>query len=732
MGTPAGRTAAAGGDGAPAAAESRPAGTAPLARRLGRRVARLLPPAFGLALVAAVAVAGLARGALDYMDGLGPIDFGPSEMRSPVVLDRNGILLRPFTTADGRWRLPLEPDDVDPVYLKMLYAYEDERFREHRGVDPVAMARAAGQLVLNGRVVSGASTLTMQVARLIEPRDERTVGAKLRQIARALELERMLPKDRILAMYLRLAPQGGNIEGVRAASFAYFGKEPRRLDHAEAALLVALPQSPEARRPDRRPDLARRARDRVLDRAVAKGVLTAAEAAAAKTRPVPTGRLPFPNTAPHLAEELVAEAPAERVHRTTVDARLQRSLEGLAAARVPSLGPKVSAAIMVVDNATGEVHAHVGGADYFATERAGAVDLARAWRSPGSALKPFIYALAFENGIAHPETVLEDRPARYGAWAPENFDQSFHGTVTARKALQNSLNVPAVELLEAVGPARLIARLKAAGGGVELPKDSAPGLAIGLGGIGVRLVDLARLYSGFARGGAALPLVWRAGESPGGDPLRFVDPVAAWYVADVLRDAPAPPNATTGRIAFKTGTSYGYRDAWAIGFDRRWTVAVWVGRPDGTPVGGLVGRLVAAPILFDAFSRIGTPPEAIPAPRDVLTATSATLPPPLRHMRKDIPKTLAATSQPQLAISYPPDGARIDLGLARFGPDASGPLALKALGGVPPLVWLVNGVPVPTADTRRSAFWQPDGAGFAQVSVIDAKGATATVRVRIE
>lgn len=717
----------------PAPEVSAPAGSGPPPRRSGR-LRRLAAAVAGLGLATAAGLAGAVKGGLDYAGALGPIDFSGAEMRSTVVLDRDGRLLRPFTTEDGRWRLPVEVADVDPDYFRILFAYEDARFRTHRGVDPEAMARAAWQLLANRRVVSGASTLTMQVARLIEPRDERTVSAKIRQVARALELERRFSKDEILNLYLRLAPQGGNVEGIRAASLAYFGKEPRRLSHAEAALLVALPQSPEARRPDRRPDLARRARDRVLDRAERKGVLTAREAERARAEPVPTGRLPFPMIAPHLSEQLVAERPDLKVHRTTIDHRLQASLETLAAERVPGLGAKVSAAIVVVDNATGEVLAHVGGGDYFATDRAGAVDLARAFRSPGSALKPFIYALAFENGIAHPETVLEDRPSRYGAWAPENFDQSFHGTVTARKALQNSLNVPAVELLAAVGPARLIARLRAAGAEVNVPRDAAPGLAIGLGGLGIRLVDAARLYTAFARGGETIPLVWRReeAEQPPGPTARFVDPVSAWYIADVLKGAPPPMNAVAGQIAFKTGTSYGYRDAWAIGFDRRWTVAVWTGRPDGAPVNGLVGRLVAAPILFDAFSRRSTPPEPVPAPRHILTATTATLPPPLRHTRKDIPKTVSATAQQALVISYPPDGARIDLGLARFGRDVAGPLALKALGGVPPFVWMVNGAPVPAADSRRNAFWQPDGAGFAQVSVIDSAGATATVRVRLE
>jgi penicillin-binding protein 1C len=699
---------------------------------LGRMFGRLVPPLAGVTLVGLVMAAGAFVGAKDFIDGLGPLDMSPADNGSIIVVDREGALLRPFTTEDGRWRLPLEANEVDPRYLAMLYAYEDERFLKHRGVDPAAMARAALQLVLHGRVVSGASTITMQVARLLEPRDERNVSAKLRQIGRALELERRFSKAEILSLYLRLAPEGGNIEGVRAASYAYFGKEPRRLTHAEAALLVALPQSPEARRPDRRPDLARAARDRVLDRAEEKGVISAREAAEAKTEPVPTGRQTFPVVAAQIAETMIAERPDAKLHRLTIDGRLQTALEKLVHERTEKLGQKINAAVLVVANATGEVHAHVGGGDYFALERAGSLDLAAAFRSPGSALKPFIYALAFENGIAHPETVLEDRPARYGAWAPENFDQTFHGTVTARRALQQSLNVPAVELLEAVGPARLVARMKQAGAEVEMPKDSTAGLAIGLGGLGVRLVDLARLYTGFARGGETVPLTWRLGEPGAGESRRLTDPVSAWYIADILRGAPAPTNAPSGRLAFKTGTSYGYRDAWAIGFDKRWTIAVWVGRPDGAPVPGLVGRLVAAPLLFEAFGRLGTEPEPIPMPPGVFFATSATLPPPLRHLRGDVPKSLAAAAEATLQISYPPNGARIDLGLGKLPRDEVGPLALKALGGKPPLIWIVNGVPITTTDLRRTAQWQPDGVGFAQISVMDARGATASVRVRLE
>ena len=695
---------------------------------VGRRARSLIVA--GLFAVVATILPALAL--WRFAASLPPLDLAAAMRRSTVVVDRSGALLRPFALPDGRWRLPVAAAEVDPRYLQLLTAYEDARFREHHGVDPVAVLRAAGQWLAAGRVVSGGSTLSMQVARLVEPREERSLTAKLRQALRAVELERRLGKDGVLDLYLALAPYGGPVEGLRAASLAYLGREPRRLSLGEAALLVALPQSPETRRPDRTPETARRARDRVLDRVAARGTITVEEAGAAKAEPVPAARRPFPMVAAHAAEAAVAEAPTKAVHRLALDGRLQRTLESLARERVERVGPGLSAAILVIDNATAELRAHVGSAGYLDSSRSGAIDMATAVRSPGSALKPFVYAMAFDSGLAHPETMLDDRPSRFGAtYAPENFDLSFQGTLTARKALQLSLNVPAVELLNEVGAARFIARLRGAGAEVTLPDDTAPGLAVALGGLGITLSDLARLYAGFPRGGLVPQLVRRFdAPAPAGTEARVAEAVSAWYIADILRGAPPPESALAGRIAFKTGTSYGYRDAWAAGFDRRFTVAVWVGRPDGAAVPGLVGRVVAAPILFDAFARLGVEPETVPAPPNVLRATTATLPPPLRHIRRDVPKTLAATTVAPLRIAYPPDGSRVDLGLAAGGPPESG-LALKALGGVPPLTWLVNGAPVSRAE-RRQSDWTPDGAGFARLSVVDATGATDSVTVRVE
>ncbi|HEY2229053.1 MAG TPA: penicillin-binding protein 1C [Xanthobacteraceae bacterium] len=661
---------------------------------------------------------------------LGPPPLGAGLAYSTLVVDRDGRLLRPYTTNLGRWRLPAERANVDPRFFNLLFAYEDKRFLDHHGVDPLALGRALGQLLRNGHIVSGASTLSMQVARLLEPRSERSFMAKLRQMVRAIEIEHALSKDQVLALYLSLAPYGGNLEGIRAASLAYFGKEPRRLTLAEQALLVALPQSPEQRRPDRALATAQSARDRVLDRLAAAGVVPADEIAAAKREPVPDGRRPLPTLAPHAADEVVAAAPGRSLHRLTIDATLQKNLEDLARERARALGANLSVAVMAVDQATGEVLARVASADYFDVGRAGQVDMTQALRSPGSTLKPFIYGLGFEDGFIHPETLIEDRPVRYGSYAPENFDLTFQGTVTVRRALQLSLNVPAVAVLDKVGASRFTARLTQAGGALVLPKGETPGLAMGLGGVGVTLSDLVALYAGLARQGTTVPLVERMKDDPVVPaPRRLLDPVAAWYVGSVLLGTPPPDNAVGGRIAFKTGTSYGYRDAWAIGFDGRRTIGVWVGRPDGAPVPGLVGRAAAAPILFDAFGRTGSLPAPLAsAPAGTVVAATAKLPPPQQRFRPGL--LSSAEAGPPLRIMFPPDGARLELAKEPDGkPD---PIALKVSGGTGPLTVLVNGMPLPAAPGRRTLFFEPEGPGFVRLTVMDAKGATDSVMVRLQ
>jgi penicillin-binding protein 1C len=700
-------------------------------RRRGQRVIAGVAVALLIAVPVGLAAAGIRA--------LGPAPTGAGLSYSTLVLDRDDTLLRPYTNPEGRWRLPARRADVDPRFFAMLFAYEDKRFDRHHGVDLLASLRAVGQFLVNGRIVSGASTLTMQVARLLEPREQRSIVAKLSQMVRAFQLERALSKDQILELYLGLAPYGGNLEGIRAAALAYFGKEPHRLSLAESALLVALPQAPEGRRPDRASAAARQARDRVLDRIALAGLAPADEIAQARREPVPAGRRPMPMLAPHAADAAVAAAPERTRHRLTIAAGLQTSLEQLARARAQALGERISVAILAVDHGSGEVLARVASADYFDAGRAGAVDMSRALRSPGSTLKPFIYGIGFEDGLIHPETLIDDRPSRFGFYAPENFDLTFQGTVTVRRALQLSLNVPAVAVLDRVGPTRFATRLDQAGGALVLPQGEAPGLAMGLGGVGIRLHDLVGLYAGLARLGTTVPLFEQrdsvrhpADDSEAQTSRRLMDPVAAWYVASVLIGTPPPDNAVGGRIAFKTGTSYGFRDAWAVGFDGRHTIGVWVGRPDGAPVPGLVGRSAAAPILFDAYARTGRLPAALPrAPQGVLMTSSGKLPPPLQRFRPD---GLAGDGAgPRLHIMFPPNGARLELSRQDGGPDARpDPIAIKIAGGTQPVTVMVNGIPVASRAGRGMVLFEPDGPGFVRLTVMDAKGASDSVLVRLQ
>ena len=667
-----------------------------------------------------------------WVISLGPLPLAQARQISMTIVDRNGKLLRAYAMADGRWRLPVDAKTgVDPGYLKLLLAYEDRRFRSHAGVDPLALGRAAFQLVTRGHIVSGGSTITMQLARLMEPRRERSVYAKLRQMVRALEIERQLNKDQILDLYLALAPFGGNLEGVRAASIAYFGKEPKRLSSAESALLVALPQSPETRRLDRYPDAARAARDRVLDHMVEDGRVPEEDAVQAKATPVPRLRKPMPILAPHSADQAIATVKDAPVIALTLDSSLQKVLEALARDRAVALGPNISVAMIAVDNESGDVLARIGSPDYFDDRRAGQVDMTRAVRSPGSTLKPFIYGLAFEDGFVHTESLIDDRPIRFGSYAPENFDMTFQGTVSARKALQLSLNVPAIALLDRVGASRLSSRLKQAGANLVLPKDEAPGLAMGLGGVGVTLQDLVQLYSGLARLGTTRPLrEIVSAKDDQRDPLRLMDQVAAWQVGNVLIGTPPPENAAHNRIAFKTGTSYGYRDAWSVGFDGRITIGVWVGRPDGAPVPGLVGRTAAAPILFDAFARTGKLPAALPKPpKGTLLASNAKLPLPLRRFRP-VGELVRAGGEQAPHIQFPLNGSRIDVD--RSGGAELAAMPVKIAGGVLPLTMLVNGVAVGEIDSRRQRLVDPPGPGFARLTVIDAMGAADTVVIRIQ
>lgn len=549
--------------------------------------------------------------ALLVLDVLFPPPLPRGRDTSALVVARDGTPLRAFADADGVWRYPATPASVSPLYLQALLEYEDRWFWRHPGVNPVAMLRAAGQWVRHRRVVSGGSTLTMQVARILESErgtSTRTPWRKLRQVLRALQLEAHLDKRQILALYLERAPFGGTIEGVEAASWAYLGKPAARLSHAEAALLAVLPQSPSRLRPDRHPEAARAARDKVLARMATRGVWSEAVVADARIEPVVARELQPPLLAALLAQRLHAAQPRAAQLRSTLDADLQRTLEERVAAYFSHLPDRTSAALLVVDNATMEARAYIGSLAFGDAERAGHVDMVHAWRSPGSTLKPFLYAMALDEGLIHSESLLVDAPQAFGDYRPGNFGEAFNGPVSAASALRLSLNVPAVDLLDRVGPARFAARIGHGGIGLRFPAGATPNLALILGGTGATLEDLVGAYAAFNRNGIAGRVRYTP-DAPRVD-RRLMSPGAAWIIREVLESNPRPgeleqyDRSGRPRVAWKTGTSYGFRDAWAIGATRRYTVGVWVGRPDGTPLPGQYGALTALPLMFEVIDSL--------------------------------------------------------------------------------------------------------------------------------
>jgi penicillin-binding protein 1C len=653
------------------------------------------------------------------IDAAFPPDLSKAWRSSPVALDRRGAWLRALPVEHGRWRIRADLTRTDPSFLRRLVALEDGRFWLHPGVDPMSALRAAASAALHGRVTSGASTLTMQTARLLEPRP-RNFAAKLFQMGRALQLQARLSKRETLALYLTLAPYGGNLEGVRAASLAYFGHEPETLTPAEQALLIALPQSPEARRPDRHPDRAREARERVLRRMARAGLLAAPLAEEAAADPLP-GRQPFPALAWHVAGELARAAPrTEASVVTTIDADLQRRLEPLAAATARAQGSDAEVAILVVEARSRAVRASVGSAGL--TAPGGWLDLTRALRSPGSALKPFIYGLAMDDGVVAADTVLDDSPRRFSDYVPQDFDRVFHGPVTMREALIHSLNVPAVETLDRLGPQAFEARLTGAGAHLVRPNtgDRDAGLALALGGEGVSLRDLAMLYAAMADDGLAKPLAWTEEDAaqrlrdPG---RRLMRPTSARAILDILRDGPPPKGRAPGALtriapmAFKTGTSYGFRDAVAAGVVGGYVIAVWTGRADGGARPDMTGRDAALPLLFDVADQVGI---------------GARTPPPIRP--RGAPPALQTLDRPGAGprLIFPPDGATV----VADGFGAAGRGFLLAAGGHG-LAWYVDGAPAPADPISGKPIWRPAGPGFYRITVVDADGHAATARVRV-
>ncbi|GIL41536.1 penicillin-binding protein 1C [Roseiterribacter gracilis] len=644
------------------------------------RRAQYLAASLGALLFAPVALLALDRAC--------PPDLTRVQTRSVLLTDARGEALAATLVAPGRLRLGAT--DLPPLLPAMLRAVEDKRFDLHPGVDPLSVVRATFDALRHGRVTSGASTLTMQVARLAMPH-RRSLAGKAGEALRALQLTHRLGRDGVLDAYFTLAPYGGNVEGIAAGAFAWFGKAPHDLDLAEIALLVALPQSPERLRPDRHPDAAHVARARVLDRALAAGLIDADSARIANSAPLPTAQRVAPALTQRLAER-IARSDSGTI-RTSLDAELQRAASLRVAESLRGRENGTRGAAIVLDIASGTVRAWVANAG---SGDGAALDLARARRSPGSTLKPFVYAIAFAHQIATPDTRIDDAPIERGAYRPRNFASHWNGELSAREALQRSLNGPVLRLAAQLGPQAIAAKL--ADGGFDGAVRAHAGLPLVLGGVGATLEQLVAGYAALARDGRVAPVSLATDATP----RSWLDSNSARQVAEILRRTKRPAGATRANVSFKTGTSAGYHDAWAIGFDAKHVVGVWVGRADGAPCLGCVGIDAAAPLLFQLFDLL---PDG--------GAVRAPAPPQLRVAAKRAVRPLA--------IAFPVDGTILPF-------DADAQLPLEARDGRAPIRWFVDGRPI-ASDTTR---WTPDGAGWSTITAIDADGVTARTRVFFE
>lgn len=544
----------------------------------------------GLVAVCSVGFAGLNQ--------VYPLDLAQRTDQSTTVFSREGEVLRQFANSKGVYRIATTHQEVSAFYLQALLEYEDKYFYYHPGVNPLALLRALGQQLYYGRVISGGSTLTMQVARMFYPH-KRTYVGKLEQIFRAFQLELTYSKSQILDLYLTHTPMGGNIEGVEAASQRYYAKHADELSPVEAIMLVVVPQRPSLYRPDRHPQRALKARNKVLRRVHGALDIRFSDLERMLVAPLRADRHNSALFAPLLARRLKARANAETEIQTFIDFTIQSDVEQVIRQRSQQWSSPLSAAVLVMDNHNGEVLAYKGSADINDLYRYGHVDMVQAVRSPGSALKPFIYGVALDKGLVHSASLLTDAPRQFGDYRPHNFDRRFAGAIRLDHALQKSKNVPVVQVLNHVGPRQFMEQLN--GAGIEL-KVAEANLAIALGGVGTRLEDLVTLFSSLARSGESIFPRFSVQDSIVSKPL--LSSASSWILYEILKDI-APPDrvraAYQRNVAWKTGTSYGYRDAWAIGTSADYTVGVWIGRPDGAPYVGQTGANQAAPLLFDVF-----------------------------------------------------------------------------------------------------------------------------------
>ncbi len=560
-----------------------------------------------------------------------------SEPVSSVMLARDGELLAAHIADDGQWRFP-PAGEVPQKFRQAIITFEDKRFESHPGFDPLAFARALYLNIKQQRIVSGGSTLTMQVIRLARQNPPRTIVEKLREIILALRLELSNRKSTVLALYADHAPFGGNVVGLQAAAWRYFGRSPQQLSWAETATLAVLPNNPALIHPGRGRDRLLHKRNALLQRLHDEQQLSDVDLRLALLEALPAAPQPLPRIAPHLLDTLSAQYPDQHRFLTTLDRRIQEKVETQAHAHAATLDLQQihNLAAMVVDNTTFEVLAYVGNSAYQGNnDYAYTVDIVQRPRSTGSILKPLLFATMIQHGEILPTTLIPDLPTQYAGYMPENFDRNYRGAVSAQSALARSLNVPAVRMLRQYGVDRFYEFLQNAGMTTLHRRAENYGLSLILGGAEGTLWDMAGLYSNLAYLAKQMPTAQQIlyygqlkilqSQSSQTRQLAEIGPAAAWTTLNALVEVSRPGQenyweefASSRKLAWKTGTSFGMRDAWAIGSDPHYTIAVWAGNATGEGRPEMTGVQVAAPLLFNIVNQLDAAPQWFTKPVELM------------------------------------------------------------------------------------------------------------------
>jgi penicillin-binding protein 1C len=545
---------------------------------------------------------------------------------STIIVSSDSTVVHAFLSHDDKWRMKTELDEITPLLRKAIIYKEDKYFYHHHGVNFIAIIRALFNNTISGRRTSGASTITMQVARLIEPKD-RTYLNKFVEIFRAVQLEYHHSKDEILQLYLNLVPFGSNIEGVKAASVLYYEKPPNHLSLAELTALSIIPNRPNSLVLGKDNDYIIRQRNKWLRRFDHAKLFPKQDIEDALNEPLTAYRHESPKLAPQYAYRLKVSYPNMPIIRTHLSYKNQMKVQNLAKNYINRLYNRniKNAAVLVIDNKTNSVICYIGSSDFFNDDDAGQVDGIQAIRSPGSTLKPFLYGMAFDAGIITPKMKITDVPVSYGGYEPQNYDQQYHGSVTAEFALINSLNIPAVKLLQQIKTENFIKSLKKLGFDQIKKDEKKLGLSLVLGGCGVSLEQLTKMFHSFANHGIYTELNWLATDTARGG-FQAISDEAAYMVTEILSKIKRPDmplewqnSADLPKVAWKTGTSYGRKDAWSIGYNKNFTIGVWVGNFSAEGVQELSGASAAAPLLFEIFNTLDyrSEPEWYDAPKNV-------------------------------------------------------------------------------------------------------------------